>query len=760
MKNINCLFISILCTFALVSCNDIEEAFMPQSYDIQGKVEKGPFISGSDISIQPMNGKLQVLGNIYSTYITDDLGNFILESKEFPTPYAEFISNGYFFNEVKGELSNSTLTLRALVDLRNGATTNINVITHLKYARIKNLVSQGKSFTEANSQAQKELLSEFGLGAFAVNDASSFSIIAGTDESAALIVVSSLLLTDRTEAALTEYLSKLSSDFGKNGKFSDDIKAQIKADKEKLSKLLSKIEQNIISRYKNLGIEISVKELSHFFDWNNDGIAGNEILKENQTVSLEKDSIIVPNEGGTYTIKINSLIPVYLEPQTKNDLDIYPENNVVPESFWSGNNSLYAGYDESFFEDQNIETQSNINDNTLEITVLPLKSKRDQTYTIPLYDYIGNIVASIVIAQKGKIHDIPVSQTPQLGTDAQRVVASAFIKIAQGLSNYNIIEQHYNYNKETNTLRAYITPNNSNISSAWAKLHEANNHLLMIKSADETRLNVFGDYINTLNALIYSNLVYAWGAVPYITGYNIANNTKTVSEAPQTIFNDLKDNLKKAIENLEEKKNESLFGEDFFFVSKDVARVLLANILMYENRYSEALPLLQQVIDNGFYTLDTSTDFRPTTTTENTSGCTEVIFALINEPQTRANIVIREPGIIPYTTLSDVHLSLAECHYKTGDTETARRYIANIAELKSITISDSNPINQIKEIREQILLHSGTYFAFLKRTGIAKEICNIEDYQLLFPIPGNELYYNPEMTQNPGYLRLNNTIEK
>ena len=339
-------------------------------------------------------------------------------------------------------------------------------------------------------------------------------------------------------------------------------------------------------------------------------------------------------------------------------------------------------------------------------------------------------------------------------------MASAFIKIAQGLSNYNIIEQHYNYNKETNTLRAYITPDNSNISSAWTKLHEANNHLLMIKSADETRLNVYGDYINTLSALIYSNLVYGWGAVPYITENSIVNNITTAREVPQAIFNDLKNNLEKAIENLEEKKNEPLKGEDFFFVSKDVARVLLANILMYENRYSEALPLLQQVIDNGFYTLDASTDFRLATTT---SKSNEVIFALINETQTRANIAIIEPDIIPYITLSDVYLSLAECHYQTGNTETARQYITNIVELKSITISASNPINQIKEIREQILLHCATYFAFLKRTGIAKEICNIEEYQLLFPIPGNELYNNPGMTQNPGYpgaLQSDNTIEK
>ncbi|MBR5877355.1 MAG: hypothetical protein IKZ11_02190, partial [Alistipes sp.] len=190
-----------------------------------------------------MNAKLQVLGNMFNTSITDDLGNFQLGSKEFSAPYAEFIANGYFFNEVSGELSNGTLTLRALVDLRNSATINVNILTHLKYARIKRLVTSGMSFDEANTQAQKELFDAFGLSSFVNKDASSFSITAGTDESAALIAISSLLLLDRTEAALTEYLAKLSEDFGRNGYFSDNLKNQINEDKINLAGYLTDIKE-------------------------------------------------------------------------------------------------------------------------------------------------------------------------------------------------------------------------------------------------------------------------------------------------------------------------------------------------------------------------------------------------------------------------------------------------------------------------------------------------------------------------------------
>ena len=144
MRHTRNLLVCIFVSFAIVSCSEkddfFDEPFTPQTYDVQGKVEKGPFISGSEISIQPMDSKLQVLGSLFNTAITDDLGNFMLGSKEFSTPYAEFMANGYFFNEVKGELSNSTLTLRALVDLQDNTTVNVNILTHLKYSRIKNLV--------------------------------------------------------------------------------------------------------------------------------------------------------------------------------------------------------------------------------------------------------------------------------------------------------------------------------------------------------------------------------------------------------------------------------------------------------------------------------------------------------------------------------------------------------------------------------------------------------------------------------------------
>ena len=57
------------------------------------------------------------------------------------SPYAKLTADGYFFNEVDGELSTSTIKLNAIVDLSDNSTINVNIVTHLKSQRIVYLVT-------------------------------------------------------------------------------------------------------------------------------------------------------------------------------------------------------------------------------------------------------------------------------------------------------------------------------------------------------------------------------------------------------------------------------------------------------------------------------------------------------------------------------------------------------------------------------------------------------------------------------------------
>ena len=700
-----------LCCLGTVSCSDSDKV-APATYDVSGRVEKGPFVSGSTITVQPMNSKLQVLGNMFSTSITDNAGNFTLGAKEFNAPYAEMTATGYFFNEVKGALSNGVLVLRSLVDLSDNSTVNVNILTHLKYARIKKLVEGGKSFKEANNEAQLELLSAFGLKDCCQGDASQFSITAGTDESAALIAVSCLLMLNRTEGALTEYLSSLSQEFAQSGTFSDTTKTQFQKDKKELAGKLSDIRKNIIQRYSDLGMNIKVKDPANYIDWDNDGTAGNETLKGDNKVVLDKTEIAVPKEGGLYQIAINSPIPVY----TVAPMDTNCYNSSPTLEIYEHGTSLVPAVEKS------------ITNKTLTVNVGKACSRKEQNVKVNLYDCLGNVVATVNL----KIAGDKTAKIPLLGYHAKNTVSAFALSLTNAFFSYNTLEQFYRNNKRDNQLP--LSADNTEVANCWYQFYQASKFLLFIKDYDARAYGIYQDYIDVLYALCYYPMVVAWGNVPYNYGNLWTESTGNAipRTAQSSVLSDLKSRLIAAMNNLDEKKNQSLTDlNGLFFVSKDVARIALANIYMYEGNWSEAKPLLAKVMENSFYQLDRTND--------NYQGGNGIIFGLNKDDQ-----------ILPIQTISDVYLSSAECEYHSGSTTTARNLLLQVSAAKGITVS-SDILTGIKEARAQVLSYSDGYFAFLKRNGMAKDECSIQSYELLFPIPAKEVMMNTAMKQNPGY---------
>ena len=742
MKFKCCFYLLVAIVFSLSSCSkDGNVDFKPTTYDVLGKVEKGPFVSGSTITIQPMDDNLQVLGSLYSSTIQDDLGDFSFGSKLFETPYAELTANGYFFNEVEGELSSGTLNLHALVDLSDGTTVNVNLLTHLKYQRIQKLVANGMKFGEANRQAQKELFTAFGLQRYAEKDASTFSIAGGTDEFAALIAISSLLLVDRSEAVLTEYLAKLCSEFAENGTFSESTQKQIDADKKILANLLSSVKDHIIDRYADLGLEITIKDLRCFLDWDNDGIAGNEILQEGEEVKLEMTELNVPNEGGTYTIAISSPIAVYLELEaTLGNRDELSQGNLFPEIYENISNT-------------GISMETSLAESTLMIKISPLNARTAKSTSVTIYDVWGNAVSNIEINQEGT-EDVSL---PKLGKQGKELVTSMVADIAKGFSELSLIEQYYHYNKETNWIGRYINPNDRSVYNIWNYFYTVNKTVVGFKEVETQQLGVYQEYFNVFSAMLYYNMVVMWGDVPYITSMLDMDNALNIGRMPQQeIFADLKNNLEKAISYLEDKKNESLSNDanDFFFVSKDVARILLANIYMYQAEYDLAEELLSDVIRTGFYELDASNYSNKETITDlwkNGSG-KETIFATrgdSGESRTYEDITIVAPACVPMMTYTDVILSYAECLYKKGKISESETELEKVTSNKSISVSGDNVLEKIKDARSQLMLYSSTNFAFMKRNGFAKDFYGIEDYRQLLPIP--QIALDSKITQNQGY---------
>ena len=132
-----------------------------ENRDIAGVSQKGPFVTGSTVTVQELDGvTLKQTGKSFKGRIKSDKGDFAIKGVNLLSQYAILEASGYYRDEISGKKSTGTVTLYALTDLSNRKTVNINLLTHLEYERVMYLVTEKKMpIADAKSQAEKEILS-------------------------------------------------------------------------------------------------------------------------------------------------------------------------------------------------------------------------------------------------------------------------------------------------------------------------------------------------------------------------------------------------------------------------------------------------------------------------------------------------------------------------------------------------------------------------------------------------------------------------
>lgn len=718
------------------SSNDDLDGYTPTNFNVGGKVEKGPFVRGTAIQMQPLDADLDETGESFTSTITDNEGTFTFGSKLLKSPYVKLSASGYYFNEVTGELSKGTLALNAVANLQNAADVNLNILSHLKYQRVMDLVAKdGKSFKEANNQAQEEVLKTFGLEKYAKTDVNHFSITSGTDEAAALIAVSSLILYNRSEAQITEYLSQLSEEFAEDGNFSETTKLQIRKDMFSLESKLPQIAENIKKRYQEMGKEVAVKNLIYYFDWDGDGTAGNEIAPENHPVSLETNNINVPMEGGSYEVKVNTTVPVYLERPSIPGDDKYDNLTSVPGM---------GIYETGSGSEPCINYTKELNNNILKVVVKAASFRKEQAVSIPLYDGMGNVVASLNLTQQANPNAGII--VPRLGSDG----ISCVFGFMESLANAVTLEaqMNYRYTKIINdpSFVAPIRSSESNIHDCWINSYQALNRIASLYRADAMYRAVYSPYLNVYRDLCYYQMLIWWGGVVVMPNAGFGSCADPSRTSESSILQMLEEELVEAIRNLDEKKCVAFAtnANDALFVSKDVARILLAKVYMYQQKWAAASDLLQKVVDKNIYSMEK-------VPTKYTSESKDLILALmfgIGSRASRVNVDGSPEEVVPIMTTTDVKLLYAECQIHLGNNAKASKYISEVGNINGISGTNVS-VEGIKQLRKSLKLQD--YFAFLKRNGLAMKELGLEKYQLLLPIPQNEIDMNPNFTQNPGY---------
>lgn len=720
------------------SSNDDLDGYTPTNFNVGGKVEKGPFVRGTAIQMQPLDADLDETGESFTSTITDNEGTFTFGSKLLKSPYVKLSASGYYFNEVTGELSKGTLALNAVANLQNAADVNLNILSHLKYQRVMDLVSKdGKSFKEANNQAQEEVLKTFGLEKYAKTDVNHFSITSGTDEAAALIAVSSLILYNRSEAQITEYLSQLSEEFAEDGNFSETTKLQIRKDMFSLESKLPQIAENIKKRYQEMGKEVAVKNLIYYFDWDGDGTAGNEIAPENHPVSLEANNINVPMEGGSYEVKVNTTVPVYLERPSISGDDII--DNLTP--VWG-----MEIYETGSGSEPCINYTKDLNNNILKVVVKAASFRKEQAVSIPLYDGMGNEVARLNLTQQANPNAEII--VPRLGSDGIRCVSEFTKSLAKAVTLE--AQMNYRYTKIINdpNFVAPIRSSESNIHNCYINSYQALNMIARLYRADAMYRAVYSPYLNVYRDMCYYQMLIWWGGVVVVpnAGFEGYADSYVPRTSESSILQMLEEELVEAIRNLDEKKCVAFAtnANDALFVSKDVARILLAKVYMYQQKWAAASNLLQQVVDKNIYSMEK-------VPTKYTSENKDLILALKvgNESRdSRVNVDGSPEKVVPIMTTTDVKLLYAECEIHLGNNAKASKYISEVDNVNGIS-GTSVSVEGIKQLRKSLKLQD--YFAFLKRNGLAMKELGLEKYQLLLPIPQDEINANPSLNQNPGY---------
>lgn len=721
------------------SSNDDLDGYTPTNFNVGGKVEKGSFVRGTAIQMQPLDADLDETGESFTSTITDNEGTFTFGSKLLKSPYVKLSASGYYFNEVTGELSKGTLALNAVANLQNAADVNLNILSHLKYQRVMDLVAKdGKSFKEANNQAQEEVLKTFGLEKYAKTDVNHFSITSGTDEAAALIAVSSLILYNRSEAQITEYLSQLSEEFAEDGNFSETTKLQIRKDMFSLESKLPQIAENIKKRYQEMGKEVAVKNLIYYFDWDGDGTAGNEIAPENHPVSLETNNINVPMEGGSYEVKVNTTVPVYLERPSIPSDDKYDNLTSVPGM---------GIYETGSGSEPCINYTKELNNNILKVVVKAASFRKEQAVSIPLYDGMGSVVASLNLTQQANPNAGII--VPRLGSDG----ISCVFGFMESLANAVTLEaqMNYRYTKIINdpSFVAPISSSEPNIRKCWNDSYQALNMIARLYRADAMYRAVYSPYLNVYRDLCYYQMLIWWGGVVVMpnAGFEGYADSYVPRTSESSILQMLEEELVEAIRNLDEKKCVAFAtnANDALFVSKDVARILLAKVYMYQQKWAAASNLLQQVVDKNIYSMEK-------VPTKYTSENKDLILALkllgIESRASRVNVDGSPEKVVPIMTTTDVKLLYAECEIHLGNNAKASKYISEVDNVNGIS-GTSVSVEGIKQLRKSLKLQD--YFAFLKRNGLAMKELGLEKYQLLLPIPQNGIDMNPNLTQNPGY---------
>ena len=196
------------------------------SVAVSGFAQKGPFASGSVVTVYGLDSVLNATKTKFSGKVSGDSGAFTVEKIVLPNQFALVEASGFYANENTGKKTSGTkTTLNAIVDLSAGkmVKANVNILTELEYARVKHLVTkEGFNVPAAKKRATKELLAAFGGKGSDDLTATSISLADTGSAGTTLLAASILLQGDLSASKFGLRLGDLDELFAATGALDND----------------------------------------------------------------------------------------------------------------------------------------------------------------------------------------------------------------------------------------------------------------------------------------------------------------------------------------------------------------------------------------------------------------------------------------------------------------------------------------------------------------------------------------------------------
>ena len=157
---------------------------------------------GTVVSVYELDSlTLDTTGRFFVDTIDNDSGRFVFEEMELSSPYILIVEEDPPVRvKERGIMKEKYNTYNAIVNMQNITNVSVNALTSAKVPLLREYVTQGKSFAEANKMAEREVLKQLGI----YEDLGSFEEL--FDEKSELAYAEALIRqTSVTERHLIDY---------------------------------------------------------------------------------------------------------------------------------------------------------------------------------------------------------------------------------------------------------------------------------------------------------------------------------------------------------------------------------------------------------------------------------------------------------------------------------------------------------------------------------------------------------------------------